>query len=71
MKDHETGETHVEWEADWNEFKGNRMDIDADNVMAHPDNYLDFHIEPITESEQRMRDIENALVELGEIIGGE
>lgn len=71
VKDPQTGESYKEWEADWNEFKGSRSDIDTDDVMAYPDNYLDFHIEPITESEQRMRDIEDALVELGEIIGGE
>lgn len=70
MEDPQTGETHKEWEVDWNEFYGSKFNINTDDVRENPEDYIDFRLEPITEAEQRIRDIENALAELGEIIGG-
>lgn len=70
VKDPETEETHKEWECDLNTFYGHRYDIDTDDVRDNPEKYIDFKIESVSGSEQRLRDIETALAELGEIIGG-
>lgn len=70
VEDPQTGETHKEWEVDWNEFYGSKFNINTDDVRENPEDYIDFRLEQITEAEQRIRDIENALAELGEIIGG-
>ena len=45
-------------------------DLDTDDVRDNPEKYIDFKIESVSDSEQRLRDIETALAELGEIIGG-
>ena len=71
MIDPETQEVHMEWECDFNSFYGSKFDIDTDDVEENPEDYLDFKPKVVPGTEQRLRDIENALAELGEIIGGE
>ena len=44
--------------------------LDPAEVEADPSKYLDYKPEEVSGSEQRLRDIESAITELGEIIGG-
>ena len=68
--DPETEETHTEWECDYNDWHCSKRQIDVDDVQAHPEDYLDYKPVDVPETEQRLRDIEDAIAELGEIIGG-
>jgi hypothetical protein len=68
--DPETQETHIEWECDFNSFYDAVFNLDVEDIQENPEDYIDFQPESVSGSEQRLRDIENALAELGEIIGG-
>lgn len=69
VEDPESGTTRREWEVDFNDFSCSRFDIDINDVRENPRGYLDYHPGAVTENETRLRDIETALAELGEIIG--
>ena len=70
VRDPETGEKRTEIECDYNSFCVPSLLIDEEAVRADPESFIDYIPENVTDSEQRLRDIENALAELGEIIGG-
>ena len=70
VKDPETEETHKEFECDFNSFFTEDYILDPAEVEADPSKYLDYKPEEVSGSEQRLRDIETAITELGEIIGG-
>ena len=70
VKDPETEETHKEFECDFNAFFAEDYILDPEDVRADPSQYLDYKPEEVSGSEQRLRDIETAITELGEIIGG-
>ena len=70
VKDPETGETHKEFECDFNAFSAPGYLLDPADVETDPSKYLDYQPEEVSDSEQRLRDIESAITELGEIIGG-
>lgn len=70
VPDIESETTHTEWECDFNSFHCSRFDIDIEDVRLNPEMYIDFKPESVSDAEQRLRDIENALAELGDIIGG-
>lgn len=69
-EDPETGTTRTEWECDFNSFCCSRLEIDTEDVTENPEDYLDFQPESVSDAEQRLRDIEGAIAELGELIGG-
>ena len=69
-RDPETGETHKEFECDFNAFSAPGYLLDPADVETDPSKYLDYQPEEVSDSEQRLRDIESAITELGEIIGG-
>lgn len=71
IEDPQTHETKIEYECDFNSFYGSSFLIDVDDVEENPEDYIDFKPEDVSEYEQRIRDIEDALAELGEIMGGE
>ena len=70
VEDPETGETHKEFECDFNSFFAPDYVLDPADVEADPSKYLDYKPEEVSDSEQRLRDIETAITELGTIIGG-
>ena len=70
VKDPETEETHKEFECDFNSFFTEDYILDPAEVEADPASYLDYTPEEVSDSEQRLRDIETAITELGTIIGG-
>ena len=70
VKDPETEETHKEFECDFNSFFTEDYILDPAEVEADPSQYLDYKPEEVSGSEQRLRDIETAITELGTIIGG-
>ena len=70
VKDPETGETHKEFECDFNSFFAPDYVLNPADVEADPASYLDYTPEDVSDSEQRLRDIETAITELGTIIGG-
>ena len=70
VKDPETEETHKEFECDFNSFFADDYILDPAEVEADPSKYLDYKPEEVSYSEQRLRDIETAITELGTIIGG-
>ena len=70
VKDPETEETHKEFECDFNSFFAPDYVLNPADVEADPASYLDYTPEEVSDSEQRLRDIETAITELGTIIGG-
>ena len=70
VEDPETGETHKEFECDFNSFFAPDYVLNPADVEADPASYLDYTPEEVSDSEQRLRDIETAITELGTIIGG-
>ena len=70
VKDPETEETHKEFECDFNSFFTEDYILDPAEVEADPSKHLDYKPEEVSDSEQRLRDIETAITELGTIIGG-
>ena len=69
-KDPETEEARTEYECDFNSFFAPDYVLDPAEVEADPSKYLDYKPEEVSDSEQRLRDIETAITELGTIIGG-
>ena len=69
-RDPETEETRTEYECDFNSFFAEDYILDPAEVEADPSKYLDYKPEEVSDSEQRLRDIETAITELGTIIGG-
>ena len=70
VTDPQTKETHTEYECDFNAFSAPGYLLDPADVETDPSKYLDYQPEEVSDSEQRLRDIESAITELGEIIGG-
>ena len=68
--DPETDQTRTEYECDFNSFFTEDYILDPAEVEADPSKYLDYKPEEVSDSEQRLRDIETAITELGTIIGG-
>ena len=70
VTDPQTQETHTEYECDWNDFYCPAFEIDTDDVVENPGDYIDYKPENVDGAEKRLRDIEDALVELVALIGG-
>ena len=70
VKDPETEEARTEYECDFNSFFAPDYVLNPADVEADPASYLDYTPEEVSDSEQRLRDIETAITELGTIIGG-
>ena len=68
--DPETDQIRTEYECDFNSFFAPDYVLNPADVEADPASYLGYTPEEVSDSEQRLRDIETAITELGTIIGG-
>lgn len=57
----EDGGTYVAYEYDYNEFTVHTSEVDIDDVLNHPEKYMDYTVgEPMSDTERKIAELEKS-----------